>query len=387
MTFISLLFVILIAINHYAPKPLNWRETYEFTGKSPYGCYILNDMSGVLFPGQQFSDSKECFYVSLDSNSVMGGNLISITSNFNPDKFDLDALLKYVARGNDFFVSSGSFGELFTDRLKIKLASPMIDTSLYLSGKETLFLLNPELRNDSGFHYDKKMQSVWISAYDTLNTVKLGTNRDGDVNFICMKYGLGKIYFHTQPQVFTNYHLLSGNIEYASKVLSYLPIRKTVWDNYYKPYRFINQSPMRYVLSQPPLQSAYYLMLLTLLLYFVVESKRRQRVIPVLKPLVNRSLQFVKTIGSLYFNQKNNTDLARKKIIYFKEFLRERYYLSTISLTEEYVVLVSKKSGLPIDMVQSLFEIMELYQTTPAVSDHGLIDLNRRMELFYKQCF
>jgi hypothetical protein len=202
-----------------------------------------------------------------------------------------------------------------------------------------------------------------------------------------MKYGLGKIYFHTQPQVFTNYHLLSGNIEYASKVLSYLPIRKTVWDNYYKPYRFINQSPMRYVLSQPPLQSAYYLMLLTLLLYFVVESKRRQRVITVLKPLVNRSLQFVKTIGSLYFNQKNNTDLARKKIIYFKEFLRERYYLSTISLTEEYVVLVSKKSGLPIDMVQSLFEIMELYQTTPAVSDHGLIDLNRRMELFYKQCF
>lgn len=144
---------------------------------------------------------------------------------------------------------------------------------------------------------------------------------------------------------------------------------------------------MRYVLSQPPLQSAYYLMLLTLLLYFVVESKRRQRVIPVLKPLVNRSLQFVKTIGSLYFNQKNNTDLARKKIIYFKEFLRERYYLSTISLTEEYAVLVSKKSGLPIDMVQSLFEIMELYQTTPAVSDHGLIDLNRRMELFYKQCF
>jgi hypothetical protein len=387
LTFISLLFVILIAINHYAPKPLNWRETYEFTGKSPYGCYILNDMSRVLFPGQKVSDSQDCFYVSLDSGSVKGENLISITSNFNPDKFDLDALLKYVARGNDFFVSSGSFGELFTDRLKIKLASPMIDTSLYLSGKETLFLLNPELRNDSGFHYDKKMQSVWISAYDTLNTVKLGTNRDGDVNFICMKYGLGKIYFHTQPQVFTNYHLLSGNIEYASKVLSYLPIRKTVWDNYYKPYRFINQSPMRYVLSQPPLQSAYYLMLLTLLLYFVVESKRRQRVIPVLKPLVNRSLQFVKTIGSLYFNQKNNTDLARKKIIYFKEFLRERYYLSTISLTEEYAVLVSKKSGLPIDMVQSLFEIMELYQTTPAVSDHGLIDLNRRMELFYKQCF
>ena len=296
----------LVSINHYAPKPIDWRETYDMSGTSPYGCYILNDMSVILFPGQTVLKSFDCFYVALDSNNLEKKNLIVITSNFKPDKFDLDALLKFVAKGNDFFVSSNSFGELFMDRLKLKVASPIVDTSLFFSGKERMFLLDPELRNDSGFHYNKKMQSVWISAFDTLNTEKLGTNQTGNVNFICTKYGMGRIYFHTQPQVFTNFHLLHGNVEYASKVLSYLPVRKTVWDNIYKPYRFINQSPMRYILSQPPLQSAYYLLLLTLLLYFVIESKRRQRVIPVLKSPGNRSLQFVKTIGSLYFNTSVN---------------------------------------------------------------------------------
>jgi len=272
--------------------------------------------------------------------------------------------------------------------LKIKVRYPAIDTSVYRSGKETLFLLNPELRNDSGYHFNKKMPVLDILLpFDNNNTVKLGTNRSGKLNFICTNFGLGKIYFHTQPLAFTNYHLLYGNTEYASKVLSYLPVRKTVWDEYYKPFRSVNQSPMRYILSQPPLQSAYYLLLLTLLLYLLVESKRRQRVIPVMKPLVNRSLQFVRTIGNLYFKQQNNSDLARKKTIYFKEFLRERYYLSNISASEECVALISAKSGVPVDLVQPLLDKIDYYETAPMVSDIGLVEINRKMEQFYKQCF
>lgn len=383
---ITTLFVVLIALNHYAPKPIDWSVTYNIKGKSPYSCYVLNDMFATLFPEQTIENSYDGFYVSLDSNSVEKKNIIVITAGFDPDKYDFDALLKFVAKGNVFFVSSTSFGNLFMDSLKIKLASSVIDTSVFRKGKEVLFLLNPELKNDSGYCYNKKMPLVYLTAYDSLNSLKLGTNRAGNVNFICTKYGLGKIYVHTQPMAFTNYHLLNGNVEYASKVLSYLPIRKTVWDNYYKPDHFINTSPMRYILSQPPLQLAYYLSLLTLLLYLVVESKRRQRVIPVLKPLENRSLQFVKTIGSLYFKQRNNADLAKKKAIFFKEFLRERYFLSKISATDECVAMVSAKSGVSIHLVQQLLDSIDFYETAQKVSDIGLIQLYRKMEIFYKQC-
>ena len=383
---IAILFVALIALNHYAPKPVDWSVTYNNKVKSPYGCYILNDMFGVIFNEQKIENSYDGFYVSLDSNSVEQKNIIIITDSFDPDKYDFDALLKFVSKGNDFFVSSTSFGRLFMDSLKLKITSSAIDTSVFRKGKETLFLLNPELRNDSGYHYNKKMPFVYLSAFDTLKSLKLGTNRTGNVNFICTKFGLGKIYIHTQPMAFTNYHLLNGNVEYASKVLSYLPIRKTVWDNYYKPDRFINTSPMRYILSQPPLQLAYYLSLLTLLLYLVVESKRRQRVIPVIKPLENSSLQFVKTIGSLYYKQHNNADLAKKKTIYFKEFLREHYFISKISATDECAAMVSSKSGVPMPVVQKLLNSIDFYETAQMVSDIGLIQIYRKMEMFYKQC-
>ena len=249
-----------------------------------------------------------------------------------------------------------------------------------------MILLNNGLRNDSGFHYNKKLPQVSISSFDTIHSLKLGTDQKGNLNFICIKYGEGKIYFHTQPLVFTNYHLLNSNIEYAAKVLSYLPIRTTVWDNYYKPDRFVNSSPMRYILSQPPLQSAYYLLLITLLLYMVIESKRRQRVIPVINPPGNYSLQFIKTIGSLYFKQRNNADLAKKQILYFKEFLREHYFLTGISASHDCALIVSTKSGVPSDLVQKLLGIMESFESAEKVSNDELIGLNSDIEMFYKQC-
>lgn len=383
---ITLLFVVLIALNHYSPKPIDWSETYDIHEKSPYGCYVLNDMFNTLFPDQEIEYNNDGFYVALDSASTEKENIIVVTPEFKPDKYDLGALLKHVAKGNDLFVSSTNFSDLFRDSLKIKLSSSFIDTSIYKNGKETVSLLNSELKNDSGYHFIKKMPLVYFSAYDTLNTSKLGTNRAGKVNFICTKFGLGKIYIHTQPLVFTNYHLLYGNVEYASKVLSYLPIRKTIWDNYYQPNHFVNTSPMRYILSQPPLQLAYYVLLATLLLYMVVESKRRQRVIPVLKLPENRSLQFVKTIGSLYFKQRDNADLARKMSIFFKEFLREHYFLTKISATGECIALVSDKSGVSTALVKQLLDSAAYFETAKTVTDSGLIELNRKIELFYKQC-
>ena len=405
---ITTLFVVLIAMNHYAPKPMDWSVTYNIKGKTPYSCYILNDMFGAIFPEQTIENNYDGFYVALDSSSVEKKNrvvvtiqpdtnkvivsnsekknIIVVTDDFKPDKYDFGALMKFVAKGNDCFISSANFGDVFLDSLKIKIKSSVIDTSAFRKGNETYYLLNPELRNDSGYHFNKRMPLSYISSFDTSNTVKLGTNRNGKVNFICTKYGLGKIYVHTQPLVFTNYHLLNGGVEYVSKVLSYLPVRKTVWDNYYKPDRYVNTSPTRYILSQPPLQSAYYLLLITLLLYLVVESKRRQRVVPVMKPLENRSLQFVKTIGNLYFKQRNNADLTRKKAIFFKEFLREHYFLSNISATGECVAIISAKSGVSIDLVRQLLDSISYYETAQKVSDVSLVGFNRNIELFYKQC-
>ncbi|MFA9389977.1 MAG: DUF4350 domain-containing protein [Prolixibacteraceae bacterium] len=380
------LFILLIAIQHYMPKPIDWSVTYNATSKSPYGCYVLNELNETIFPQQKMSNNEASFFVSLDSSSTETKNIIVITSDFDPDPYDLKALLRFVSNGNNLFISSDNMGHAFLDTLDLKLNTSLIDTSVFKPGEEILYLHNSSLKNDSGFHFQRRMPQVSFSAFDSMHTVRLGSNEKGAANFICTRLGMGKIYLHTQPLVFTNYHLLYGNVEYASAALSYLPIRQTIWDNYYKPGRILNTSPVRYILSQAPLRNAYYLLLLTLLLYMVLESKRRQRIIPVIQPKENQSLKFIKTIGSLYFKQHNNSDLAKKKIIFFKEFLRERYYITQLSTSNESIKQIAAKSGISNKQIKKLMESAHYYENAREVTDGGLIELNRRIELFYEQC-
>lgn len=355
------LFASLIVLNHYYGKrKVDWRVTYNIHSKSPFGCYVLNSMFYSVFPGQVIERNYKSMYEALHSDTLQKRNIVEITGEFNPDKYDLNALLKFVSKGNDLFVSATNFGHLFEDTLNLKTKFSISDSSIFSDGNERLFLLNPELKNDSGYYYNERFPQVYISSFDTAKTLELGKDSNRNINFICTKFGSGRIFIQTQPLVFSNYGLLYGNVEYAAKAFSYLPVRTTMWDGYYKPYRYINTSPMRYVLSQKSLRTAYYLLLLTLLLYLVVESKRRQRVIPVMAPPENRSLQFVKTIGRLYFKQHNNADLVKKKIIFFKEFLHERYYLLSVTATGETVAFVSSKTGgVPVEQVKQLLELID----------------------------
>lgn len=138
------------------------------------------------------------------------------------------------------------------------------------------------------------------------------------------KWGKGEIYLCSTPLLFTNYGILNkNNVSYVYRVLNSIsdrPVMRIVE----KPLaeEHISQSPMRFFLANPPLRWALYLGLVTLLLFFIFTARRRQRAIPVVKKPENHQLEFTKLIGTLYYQDGNHADLARKKYSYFAEFLR-----------------------------------------------------------------
>jgi hypothetical protein len=52
----------------------------------------------------------------------------------------------------------------------------------------------------------------------------------------------------------------------------------------------LSMSPMRFILNNPPLRYAWYLLLLGLLIFVLFNAKRKQRIVPVIEPLKNTSL-------------------------------------------------------------------------------------------------
>ena len=77
--------------------------------------------------------------------------------------------------------------------------------------------------------------------------------------------------------------------------------------------------------------------MVSLLIFILFNAKRKQRVVKVIKPLENSTIAFTKTIGNLYYETKDHNNLIDKKITYFLEFIRRKYYLDTQLLDEKFM--------------------------------------------------
>ena len=119
--------------------------------------------------------------------------------------------------------------------------------------------------------------------------------------------------------------MLKDNADYVANAFSYLGDKDVYWDNYKKSGLVVINSPMRFILNQESLRWAYYLGMIGLLIFVVFKAKREQRIIPVIKPLENSSIEFAKAVGGLYYEHRDFTDLIFKKINYFLEHIRSHY--------------------------------------------------------------
>jgi hypothetical protein len=138
------------------------------------------------------------------------------------------------------------------------------------------------------------------------------------------------------------------------------------------------------VLSNPSSRWAFWLLVLLFLLIYLFDSKRKQRAIEIIAPLRNTSADFVKTIGRLYYQRRDNINLAQKIVSHFLGYIRTKYNLQTNSLDMDFVERLTYKSGCDKTEVKEIIENIKLAQQQKDLSDEGLISLNKKIEAFYK---
>ncbi len=384
---LAVLFMLLIGLVHYAPAPVDWRYSFSDDDKIPYGCWVLKkDVLPVVFPDNHLATNTVSFFESLPSLHSSGDNLLIVTLDFNPDSLDLKKLLEFVNRGNHVFISSYRFPEELENTLNVESVTSLTDSFSFIRKETVLNLANPALKKSTGYVFNQFLPSHYFQEMDTSNSVVLGYDNSHHLNFIKTRFGKGDIYLHCQPFVFTNYHLLYSNYEYASAVLSYLPDSYTLWDEYYKPFRKVIGSPVRYILTQKSLKQAYFLAIFTILLYLAFGGKRRQRIIPVMHPPKNTSLDFVRIIGRLYMQRKDHRDLVLKKINYFKEWIHSKYLISTDIADKSFYRNLSLRSGVQADLIREIFQSAESIRKSKHITTRELVAIHEKIQEFNKKC-
>lgn len=374
-------------------RKMDERITLASADKIPYGTAAARALLPGLFPDATLLyNTKEPVNWTLQDSADGHMAVVLVADFFNADDYELQLISSFVRRGNNVFIIAKNFSypaenyyhidtrhatrvraNTYADSLRVQLQAPFFsDTSMYVY---------------PGTQY----QSIFLS-YDTARTLVLGRNEDRYADFIAMKIGDGHVFIHTAPLAFSNYFILhKNNIHYFRQVFSLIPssTRQILWNEYYL-YKPADQSSrnersifhvlMRYKAFSWGLITG----ILALALMLLLGSRRRQRKIPPYQKPKNDSLDFVKTLGRLYYDRHDHHNLARKMSAYFLEHIRAVYKLPTHTLDEPFVQLLSYKSGYPQDKLESIVDFIHYQEREPVVTEAQLGDFYRKLESFYQ---
>lgn len=381
--YISLAFGAFLTLKLLSPKRHNWTITFAAEDKNPFGGFAMNQLMRTLFPDQRLAHSFKTIYELKDSVKARS-NVLVVAETFSPGKEDTEVLLNHVHSGGHAFISSQYIYGIFADTLKLSTYDTNFKFGNVFAGDSvTLFLTAASFDSTAKYTYKHTNVHNYLSNFDTTRTSVIALNEYKVPITIRLKWGEGSFLINSTPLMFTNINLLSGdNSTFVSSQLSYLSPAPITWTEYYQRGRREINTPLRFVLLNEPLSWAYYITIITLIVFMVFEMKRRQRIIPVIAPLRNTTLEFVATIGDLYYQNGDHKNIAEKKINYFLERVRSLYGLGTNVLDREFAEALAKKAGRSFDETIALINLVNTIRGEAFISVETLVDLNKKLESF-----
>lgn len=380
-------------------------ESYRKSDKQPFGSFIAYKEFKHLFNDRYVETVTDPF--DEEWNNIKGyapdkkySLYFLITRNLVLTYAEVNAFMEYVKAGNDLFISADYIDYRLLENISCNTErdGEIIDEAKGLMRKTKVSMYFGENFSAPTYNYFYYPFLNSLSGYDTSFARVLGVNDSNIPNYIILFSGRGRIYLHVAPRIFSNYFLLTGdNYKYLENVISYLRSdpKNIYWDEYYKntsPSRRRNNrhknnddfSSLSVIKKNPPLLWAFWLGIIGLLLFIIFNIKRKQKPIEIIKPNVNTTVTFTETVGRLYLQKKNNSHIAEKMITYFYEHIRNKYFINTEKINDDFINSLSGKSGFSKEKMQQLFSLIQHIQAEENVDDDELIKLNSELENFYK---
>lgn len=366
--------VILTILEFSKNEVTDWRKNFDTEKKSPFGLFVFDQEARKLLGNDFKKITVSPYEYYRFSKNQKPHNLFFI--NQNPDDESLNKILNQVSKGSDaFLITKDIYGKI-ADTLKLGYTS-----TVNYEDENTLKLTDTKFKKDS--LYLDKLPGRFGFRRVGKNTEILGSVEAAETksaNFLKIKFGKGHFYIHSEPLFITNYYLLKpGNEKYAENVFSYLPKRETIW--FTESGAFQSGSMMRFILSKPALKYAWWLFLGGLLLFVIFNAKRKQRIVPIVEPLKNKSVEFVKSIGNLYLQEGDFHDMMAKKAQYFLHRIRIDFLIDTQKLDEDFAKKLHLKTGKSQEKInEAIVLIKKGMDPYSAVMQEDLIKMNKILD-------
>jgi len=388
--YLSIVIGVYVVVKLSETKQHNWNVTLSHTDKEPYGTYAFNQLLPSLVHSPVKNSYKTIY--ELKDSLPKEGNLIVLSTDFSDGfsagKPDTEVLFDFIKNGGNAFISAHYFSDYFADTLGLSTRDYLFKNGIELVKQDTASIHFTNTKFDSTKTYSYKRDNIhnYFSRLDSTKATVIARNDQFLPVTLRIAMGKGQLILNCTPMAFTNIYLLAGqNHEFISQTLSYLSSKDIYRTEYYHLGRMEAGTPLRFILTTEPLKWAYYITAISILLFMIFEAKRKQRIIPVILPLANTTIEFVQTIGNLYYQKGDHKNVAEKKIQFFLEQVRTNYFLPTHQRNETFIQHLAKKSGNGEEAARSLVKLIDEILASQQISKEKLIELNNMLENFFSR--
>jgi hypothetical protein len=358
----------------------------------PMGGKVFRTLTGETFDGFSIENNARPFdtwYKTFMSDYYQENTsaYILISPYVSARKKEALEMKKFISNGNRMLLITNGLSADFKEVFGIGISKnrDLPPTNLFGLVETTKFLedtTHKVFRPFSYYFYPFSAKLDTPKGYTfspaSFNAAK---SRDG----VAIEIGSGQLILVTNAEAFSNYFLLTrNNYQYAMEMLEHLNVEldNIFWDEFYR--RNTNRSAEEKsifdaILSIPSLRWAFWLLLLLCGIAIFTNLFRRQRIVPVKIHNKNTTVEFTQTIAQLYYNKKDNRNIAQKMIQYFLEHIRSSYYIPHQKLDASFAALLAGKTNQPLPKTERLVQRMAAIMNGADVSDDLLLELNRQL--------
>lgn len=386
---ISLLILGVLLLIHASPPPIDWSPSYEQNDSRPFGAKVFYDLLRAADSTMKDVNRPPFEWIE---EAPTPATYVFVNQYFDTDPDECEKLLDWVESGGHLFISAADFSEPLLDSLSIKTKIFPEDFSLtrisQLSLEKPMHLpdsiLFEEFHLGVYFHWG---DSIQVSTLGRIASTASSDTLGAKPNFIQIRRGKGLVTLHALPEAFSNYFLLdSNNKVYTEQVLGTWDLGQPVFlDQYIKIGKNTNLSPLYLILSNKYLSAAYFTCWILLVLWVVFEGKRRQKAINVIYPPQNKSLEFAKTIASMYLKQPNMTELGHLQIKLFWDYCRTHFLLQMEDNKMEGIILLSQKSGVDLELTKATVLKLTELEKRENLGQEDIQHIHQTIEKFKSQ--
>lgn len=334
-------------------RVVDWTPYYRIERTEPFGLYVFNEEVEKLSP--QFRTVERLkrgvnTQYQKESNNIINQiaqapkTYLYIDEENKMNQASREAIKEFAYYGNHVLIAMHDFDfEEFQEHFAFSYHQYSSHSHNLFNNSDTVNLSIGE--KSIGAQVDRYSSLEYFNITDEEWAIPLGyfhlneNKEEKYCNFLALRHGDGIMFLHTNPEVFTNYFLLQRkNAAYTEELISHWNFSEIKWFVNYA-YEFDEDyGLLTYMMNQPALRTAWYLLWILLFIAVFTYAKRMQRIIPVVESKKNYSIDYAKRLAQFHLLQKNYHGLIDKQLTILLDKLRNEHRMDTSQIDDSFAL-------------------------------------------------